>query len=363
MGSSRFFPACALALLLVASRPTASSAQWVIESKDQKTNLRIGFLLQPQFESLELADESGTSKNIFLRRFRILFGGKIADRWTYFFETDSPNVGKATGTSGAKDAGTIYMQDAFITYNQSDAFKVDVGMMLLSQSRNHLQSAATLLPVDYGAYTFVESTATAERVGRDYGVQLRGYPLRQHVEYRLGVFSGVRGTNATNELRVAGRGVWYPFAAEAGYFYAGTFQGQRRQVGIGASFDVQKGYESYAVDAFFEQPFNKGEQGVTFQAGWNRVDGGAFLPALARQDNMLLEAAFHFGTGRFSPFVQYAARNYDAATTSDQNQFQAGVAWWMAGHNRNLKFGVGRQHIEGAPDRTQALVQLQIFYY
>jgi hypothetical protein len=340
-----------------------ASAQWVIESKDQKTNLKIGFLIQPQFESLETANATATSTNIFLRRFRILFGGKVADKWTYFFETDSPNIGKGTGTAGVKDAGNIYVQDAFVTYHHNDAFKVDVGMLLLAQSRNHIQSAASLLPVEYGPYTFVESTPTGERVGRDYGAQLRGYPFTQHFEYRLGVFSGVRGTDATNELRVAGRGVWYPFAADTGYFYTGTFQGQKKLVALGGSFDKQKSYGSYGFDAFYEQPVNKGQWGFTMRFDWNRVDGGTFLTALPKQDNMLVEAAFHVGKGRFSPFVQYATRNYDASATADQNQLHAGVAWWMAGHNRNLKFSVGRQHTSGSPDRLQALVQLQIFYY
>ena len=232
----------------------------------QKTNLKIGFLLQPQFESLETADESATSKNIFLRRFRILFGGKIADKWTYFFETDSPNVGKGTGHAGTKDAGTIYMQDAFVTYNHNDAFKVDVGMMLLAQSHNHIQSAASLLPVDYGAYTFVESTPTAERVGRDYGVQLRGYPFKQHFEYRLGVFSGVRGTDSANDLRVAGRGAWLPVRGRDGLLLHRHVPGPEAAWSrIGGSFDKQKSYGMYGFDAFYEQPINKGQQGFTVQ--------------------------------------------------------------------------------------------------
>jgi hypothetical protein len=353
--------AAAAALLSGPAAPAA--AQWQIESKDQKTSIKVGFLLQPQFESLETADGTATSKNVFLRRFRILFGGKVSDKWTFFFETDSPNVGKSTGTSGVKDAGAIYVQDAFVTYNQGEAFKVDAGMLQLAQSRNHIQSATSLLPVDYGPYTFVESVPTGARVGRDYGVQARGYPLKQHLEYRLGVFSGVRGTDATNTVRVAGRAVWYPFEAETGYFCAGTFQGGRRVVGIGGSFDLQEEYGSYGLDAFVEQPVNKGEQGVTFQAGWSHIDGGSFLPSLARQDNILLEAGFHFAKGRVSPFVQYAARDFDEASTADQNSLQVGVAWWMAGHNRNLKFSAGRQRTEGQPDRMQALVQLQIFYY
>ena len=48
---------------------------------------------------------------------------------------------------------------------------------------------------------------------------------------------------------------------------------------------------------------------------------------------------------------------------ADQHYWQAGLAYWMAGHQRNLKFSGGRQHTNGAPDRTQVLLQLQIFYY
>ena len=134
-------------------------------------------------------------------------------------------------------------------------------------------------------------------------------------------------------------------------------------VGIGASFDKQKEYGMYGFDAFVEQPINKGQQGLTAQFDWNRVDGSTFLTSLPKQDNVLLEAAFHFGKGKSSPFVQYTARNYDNPATADTNSLQVGMAWWMAGHNRNLKFSLGRQHTAGLPDRTQGLVQLQIFYY
>jgi hypothetical protein len=35
----------------------------------------------------------------------------------------------------------------------------------------------------------------------------------------------------------------------------------------------------------------------------------------------------------------------------------------MAGHQRNLKVGAGRQHAQGQPDRTMAVLQLQIFWF
>jgi hypothetical protein len=357
--------------LIVTAWAVPAAAQWQVDTKDGKANIKVGFLAQPQLEVLETPDGTAHSTNLFFRRFRILFGGKVSDKWTYFFETDSPNLGKAVPDKtanplGVKDTGTIFMQDMFVTYNYSDAFKVDGGLILLGQSHNHLQSAATLLPVDYSPYSFLESGPTQERTGRDYGVQVRGYPGpsgNQHFEYRLGVFQGVRGVEARNPLRVHGRAVFYPFAVDNGFFYGGTFQGTRKLVAIGASVDAQKGYKSYGVDVFAEQPINKGQNGFTGQFNWLRFDGGTFLTALPKQDTYLIEAGYHFNK-TYTPFVQYAIRNFSLASTADQNSLQVGIAYWMSqSHQRNLKFSAGRLHVEGKPDQTQILLQLQIFYY
>jgi hypothetical protein len=223
--------------------------------------------------------------------------------------------------------------------------------------------------VDYSPYTFLESGPMQERVGRDYGVQLRGYPGKQHFEYRLGVFQGLRGVEARNPVRVVGRAVYYPYASETGFFYTGTFQGTKRLVGIGASVDRQKSYGTYGVDAFVEQPIAKGQQGFTGQFNWLRFDGGTLAPSLPKQNTYLVEGGFHFGGGHYTPFVQYAWRNFvDSTTLADTSYWQAGFAWWMAGHQRNLKFSAGRSHTkalgpEPAFDRTQVLLQMQIFFF
>ncbi len=355
--------AAAIAVVLAAAWATPAAAQWQIDSKDGKSNIKIGFLAQPQIEAITAPSGSGTSTNLYLRRFRILLGGKVSDKWTYFFETDSPNLGKGTGSTGVKDTGSIYIQDAFFTYNHNDAFKVDAGMILLPLSHNNEQSAASLLPVDYGPYSFVESGPLGERVGRDYGVQLRGYPFKTKFEYRLGVYQGIRGTDSKNDLRVTARAVYYPFGAETGFFYTGTFQGQKRLASIGTSVDKQNDYYAWDVDGFIEQPIDKGQQGVTFQVDFKTMDGKTFVPALPKETTVLLEAAYHLGKGKASPFIQYAARNFDNAALADQSSWQVGLAYWMAGHQRNLKFSAGRQHTDRAPDRTQVLLQLQIFYY
>jgi hypothetical protein len=353
-------------MVTVSARPAAG--QFQIESKDGTASLKIGFLAQPQLEVVDTPDGTGQSKNFFLRRIRIIFGGKISDRWTFFFETDSPNLGKSTGDrasnpNGAKDTGSVYVQDAYFTYTQRDAFKVDVGMIMVPLGHNHNQSATTLLPVDYGGCTFLEAAPTGTRVGRDYGVQLRGYPAKQHFEYRLGVFEGARGAEARNAFRVAGRAVWYPFAADTGFFYGGTFHASKRVWAIGAGFDTQEEYHTVAADMFVEQPFNEGRHGLTAQVNWMRLDGGTFLTTLPKQDMIAAEAGLHFVKAKITPLVQYWRRTFDNPATPEQSAWQAGLAYWMAGHQRNVKVTAGRQHTGGQPDRTQVLVQLQLFYF
>jgi hypothetical protein len=365
---TRWAGALALAVMLMAAGARPAAGQWQVESKDGKTNIRFGFLAQPQVESIETPDGTARSTNLFLRRLRLIFAGKVAEKWTFFLLTDSPNLGrsnpdKAGNPTATKEAGFVYLQDAYFTFNQSDVFKVDVGMIMTPLGHNHNQSAASLLPIDYGPYSFAESTVMGTRMGRDYGVQLRGYPLGQHLEYRLGVFQGHRGVEARNDLRIAGRAVWYPFTPDTGFFYTGTFHGTKRVVGIGGSFDKQEGYGQYGADVFVEQPLAGTGQAVTFQANWMRYDGGAFVPSLLKHDAYEIEAAVHLAKGRVSPFVQYAAKDFTLASAPDQTHWQAGVAWWMAGHQRSLKVSAGRQHTANQRDRTLVLAQLQIYFY
>ena len=134
-------------------------------------------------------------------------------------------------------------------------------------------------------------------------------------------------------------------------------------VAIGGSFDVQKQYSSYDADAFLEQPIAGIGGGVTLQFDWMRNDGDVFLTALPKQDNYLFEAGVHLVNHRFTPLVQYAVRNFADPVTPDTNSLQAGAAFWMAGHQRNLKVTGGRLHTAGKPDQTQVLVQLQLFFY
>jgi hypothetical protein len=344
----------AVAALALAAAVRPAGAQWQTASKDGASSIKLGFLIQPQVELLQTVDQEATSTNLFVRRLRLLVGGAIGERWSFFLETDSPNLGKTSPnpgvtTPGVKDQGDIFVQDAYVTYSQGQAFKVDAGMIMLPHSRNGTQSAATLLAIDYGPYTFLDSGPGGERVGRDYGVQVRGYPANQRFEYRLALSQGLRGAEARNPLRITGRAVFYPFGAETGFFYGGTFQGTKRQAGLGGGFDIQEDARIYSADAFFEAPVLEMRQGLTLQFNWMRYDGGSFLPVLAKQDAFLVEAGYHVWNHRLTPFVQYQARHFAGTALPDQDSFQAGAAWWLAGHQRSLKLSAGRQHTDGQP--------------
>ncbi len=156
------------------------------------------------------------------------------------------------------------------------------------------------------------------------------------------MFAGLRGSEARNSFRVAGRAVWYPFAADSGFFYAGTYQGSKRVIGIGAGFDAQEDYHSYAADVFVEQPINGGAQGLTGQFDWTRSDGGTFLSNLPKQDSMLIEAGFHFLKGKLTPLAQYTRRTFDNPQTPRQSAWQAGwrIGWrGTSGTSRSRRAG------------------------
>jgi Phosphate-selective porin O and P len=351
--------AMALACLLAAA--PAAHAQWQIQSDDGKSSIKFGFLVQARAESLDLADGSDTSRDLFFRRLRLLAGGKINDQLSYFFETDSPNLGK--GSSSGKGASDIYIQDFVITYKPgSDAFNLDVGMLLNEVSYNSNQSAASLMATDYGQYSFVWSGPLDARVGRDYGARARGYLLGDHLEYRASVMQGNRGSDSTNQLRFLGRLMYNVFEAQKGYFYAGTTLGKKQLLSFGVSYDTQEDYDAYGVDAFWDQPMGGGN-GLTVQADWTHLDGDVFLPSLPEQENFMVEAGFYIGSIKLLPFVQYAQHDFKNSALADQDKFQIGVGYMFAGHNGNLKLSYGQISTDGGTDRDEIWLNLQIFKY
>jgi hypothetical protein len=354
-------------LVFCATGAFAADHPWQITSADGNSSIYFGVLGQAQIERVRTTTGIGNSQDIFLRRIRVIASGKLSKNLSFFIETDSPNLGKGTA-AGGKVEERVYLQDAFATYTFRPEFQIDAGMLLLATSHNAVQSAATLLPIDYSPYTFVASDPTQSRVGRDYGVQARGYLFSKHFEYRAGVFQGTRATTSayhpgtSNDVRYSGRFVWYPFEAETGFFYTGTTLGTKKILSIGGAFDHQMKYNARSIDIFYDQPLHGGD-GITLQGGYNYVDGGTTFSSLKRQHLWMSEAGYYNKKSKLGPFMQISNRLYDDLQTSDTKKYIGGIAYWASGHKFNLKFGVGRTVGSIAAESWQMVFQGQTFVF
>jgi hypothetical protein len=323
-------------------------------------SFKAGILAQLLAEKADIAGTDETSADLFFRRLRFVTEFTLGERLTVFLQTDNPRLGEASD-AGGREAGDAYIQDLAVTWEFSPGFLLDGGMLLLEPTYNHNQSSSKLLATDSGPYTFVESGPMGERAGRDYGLRARGYLLDDHLEYRAGVYQGSRGANAAADLRFIGRLMYSFFTPHVGLFYTGTSLGRTRTLAIGASLDRQEGYGSVGLDLFWDQPV--GEDGFVFQADYLDLDGGSFLAAVPEQTNLLFEAGFYFARASLQPYLQYATRNFAAASGVDEARLTAGLAWYLEGHSNNVKLSWTRIEPDAGDARDQIQLQWQIYRF
>jgi len=352
------FAVAALALLLPAG---FAPAQAVIKVNDD-VNVKFGFLLQPQADWLQDATTQGYAQNLFVRRVRLLVGGQVAKNVTFFFETDSPNLGKVVSGSKVITSGLI-VQDAFLTWKVADEFMLDAGLFLTGIAHNSLQSAATLTAIDYGAYSFLYSATTAENnaVGRDTGFQARGYVADKKLEYRVGVWQGARDTASRQALRTTARLQYNFLDADTGVFYTGSSLGKKKIFALGGGYDAQKDYKSYALDAYYDHPLGPGA--LTGQLDWIHYDGGTFLKAFPKQDTIYAEAGYYISSAKVMPYLTYGTKDIANTNTGDDKRFSIGLGYYPFGQNFNIKAAYGKIDPKVGNSTNQFTVQMQAFYF
>lgn len=350
----------ALSLAGLLGAASAGRAQAVITVNDA-VNFKLGVLGQFQADWLGDPENDDTTQNLFVRRLRLLFGGQVAKHVTFFVETDAPNLGKSL-PGGKNISPGIIVQDAYGEFNLHDAFTLDAGLMFVPFSRNSIQSAASLLPIDYGAFTFAQTGATESSVGRDTGFQARGYVLGKRLEYRLAAFQGARDARSHGSFRYAGR-VQYEFLESegTGFFYTGTYLGAKKVAAVAAAFDAQSDYRAYDADAFIDYPSGPGA--ITVQAAFNRFDGGATFAALPRQNVAFVEAGYLLRALKLTPVFQFTRRDIVDTSTGDETRWSLGANYWWASHNANVKVAFGRIRPSGLSAQHEFTVQLQLFYF
>jgi hypothetical protein len=349
----------AFTFALLVAGAVASRAQVLIQVNDD-VNFKLGVLGQFQGDWLE-DPGTDTTQNLFVRRLRLLFGGQVAKNVTFFVETDAPNLGK-TLPGGKNISPGVMLQDAYAEFKAHDALAIDAGLMFVPFSRNSLQSAATLLPIDYGAFTFAPSAPTQSTVGRDTGFQARGYVLGDRLEYRIGAFQGARDARSHDGFRYVGRVQYELLDSEGtGFFYTGTYLGRKKVAAVAAAFDAQSDYHAYDADAFLDYPAGPGA--VTAQVSYNRFNGGTTFLTLPRQNVAFVEAGYLIRALKLTPVVQYTKRAMVDTSVGNEAHWSLGANYWWAGHNANVKAAFGRVQPAGHPSQNEFTLQLQVFYF
>lgn len=318
-----------------------------------------GVLMQPTF-TLDAAARETQLADACFRRIRLVTSTQLG-RLSVFADTDTPFLGYHE-TSRWSAPATV-LQDLIITYRVSAAVSVDTGLLLVPVSYNSTQSAASLLAIGYGPYSFLASAPTHSKAGRDEGMQVRGAVLKRRLEFRAGLFRGVRHFNPNAAPRVAARLAWsLAGSASPAFFYQGTQMGKQKKAIVGVSADTQEQYHAVATDAYLEWPTVR-RQHVTVQADVIHYDGGRTLRQLPAQVAWMIEGGYLFSAWRLQPFVQLARQDVRNPASADAASYQCGLIYWRRGHAMNVKVGVGRTTRERTSPHVQFTAQSQVFIF
>ena len=220
----------ALALLFTLVPAGPAGAVKIEASEDVFVDVR--YLLQPHVVlSNDPAASPAFTSDFYIRRSRIILGGQVSPFVSFFMETDMPNWGKGGDWSNP----TFFVQDALVSFDVHEAFKVSVGMLLIPFVHHAKQGATSLHTLDYhgGMVRY-----PAGKVWRDNGVEFRGILAGGRLDYRVAITNGVTGT-PHDIPRFSGRLALNLADAESGLFYGGTYLGKKKVVSFGAAFDVQ----------------------------------------------------------------------------------------------------------------------------
>jgi hypothetical protein len=377
--------------------PPPAAAPGGLKLEANGASLRLGFLVQPAFEYTSAAINNNLAQSaFFLRRMRLMAAMTVGPNLEFFFETDSPNVGKGGVQPIANVTPATLLQDAFVTWKPMDELKLDGGMMLIPFGHNSVQGATTLYAWDYFASSFMQSAGYQNFAGRDIGIQARGLVIGK-LEYRLGVFTGKR--NAINApvppammgtprdraiLRLAGRIQFNLFDAETAYFYAGTYGGAKKIVSFGVGADHQDTYNGITADAFVDLPV--GNDVFTAQAAFFYYSGGTWMTlpvvpegpwATAKKVTAVVaEAGYRINQMKVSPILRFEHQTATSEpitsgmppTTQIASpnvlRFSAGLSYWAMNHTANVKlFYTYVKPSDSVNFKTYNQLNLQVQFY
>jgi hypothetical protein len=353
---------CRLRLSLfavLAAGAVPAPAQLVLQSED--VSVKFGIEGQVWADWTQDAASGGYVQNLYIRRIRLMASGNIGNDITFFIETDDPKLGLAPK---ALNAGFL-IQDAFVEWKVRPEFRVDAGLMIVPFSRNALQSTLSFYTLDVAATTTVNNASTQSSALRDAGFGARGFFLGDHLQYRTGLFQGERDANGRNSLRAAGYVQVDFFAPEPECAFTGTAIGRKKILAVNGGFDKQADYRSLSGDVTADYPVHHGDEiGGQFQ--FTHFDGRRKFPAIANQNDYLVEAAYFSHRAKLQPFGKYEAQRFVAVANQGKNvdRYGGGVNYYIRGQSLKWTFQYLRSHTDAiAQPVNEFSMQMQMFYF
>jgi len=394
--------AASLLVLLSMARPAAAAG---VQIGNEQNHLRLAVLLQgwAVFTDGKAPDGVSLDTDLYLRRLRLLFIGRLADKVNFFVETDNPNFGKQGDFSSR-----TFIQDAWVELELHSALQIDAGMLLAPFSHHGMEGATSLHTLDYHT-NLLRYPRGSNIVWRDFGVMLRGLLLDKLVEYRLAILNGVHGSppddqrNPRDWPRVTARLTLNLFDAEGGpgvggFFYDGVYLqatdsgliSPKKTLSFGFSSDWQKDlnvhspvfgqpiqrddYLALAGDLFFDLPLGHERLlALTGQVDFFYYDYGG-TETLYHNGK---DAAFnpnYTGYGllseiglRYDAYEILACLDWFEATEAEDNKgdllsLYGGFNWWWRGHATSLKLQMGSSRADGNDWVPAGKIQIQLLF-
>ena len=293
------------------------------------------------FSNSTAESASNWGKSFQMYRGRVLVGGKLSEKGSFFIETDLPVPVGSTDGAGTKNLFIApILLDCQYEHNFSNAFMVIAGLQLVSHNRNGLQGAAGLMANDFTFYQYpfnlFPSSPIPGNFGRDLGINTRGFLLEDKLEYRLGVFTGRRFDDGA-PLRVVGRLVYNFLDPEKDFYYAGTKLGSGKTIALGEN------------------------GGLTLNSAFTVVGGGdpadtySFGAEIPNTSITYAELGYYFKSAKIQPWIRWEGKHVNA--TDDQAAagtvagndvedfddlnsgtiFGGGINYWFNDYGTNLR--------------------------
>lgn len=336
-----------------------------------KPNINLGALVHMFFGREQVgygpggspaAENANSWKNeLSILRARVLVGGQLSEKGSFFLQTELPFptiLGPRKDSLSKSIRVAPMMLDIQYEHRFSNAFSVIVGKSLVSHNRNGLQSAASLMANDFTYYQYpynmFDDSPLQGNLGRDIGINTRGFFAKDKLEYRLGVFSGRRFTD-NSPFRVVGRVVYNFLEPEKDFYYNGTSLGKAKTIALGGGFDTQSTYVNIGADLFVDMPL--GDAGsITLNSAYTYMTGGdnpeekySFASMIPTQNIQFLELGYYFTDWKLQPWIRYENQNMNAEAgqtnmdlelfdkLNSKKVFGGGLNYFFNGYNTNVR--------------------------